>query len=204
MQVAFWHGFIFAFGLILPLGAQNIFIFNQGALQPRFLKNLPVIIVAGFCDTLLILLAVLGVSVVVLTITWFKYIMIVTGVIFLGYMGWVTWHSRIIEDTDDEHSSWTVKRQILFTFSVSLLNPHAIIDTIGVIGTTSVTYAGSAKVAFTLACILVSWLWFFILAISGRLVGKADSKGSLRRWLNRFSAVIMWGTAIYLISSLSK
>ena len=33
MVTAIIHGFILAIGLILPLGAQNVFIFNQGANQ---------------------------------------------------------------------------------------------------------------------------------------------------------------------------
>lgn len=36
MLEAFIHGALLAFGLILPLGIQNIFIFNQGATQKRF------------------------------------------------------------------------------------------------------------------------------------------------------------------------
>ncbi len=58
---------VLAFGLILPLGSQNVFVFTQGAIQPRLLNALPVAIVASLSDTLLILLAIFGVSVVVLT-----------------------------------------------------------------------------------------------------------------------------------------
>mgnify|MGYP001218790420 FL=1 len=48
------HGIILAFGLILPLGVQNIFVFNQGATHKKFTNALPVIITAGICDTILI------------------------------------------------------------------------------------------------------------------------------------------------------
>ncbi len=41
-----------------------------------------------------------------------------------------------------------LKKQILFAASVSLLNPHAILDTIGVIGTNSIQYIGSEKMGF--------------------------------------------------------
>ncbi len=33
------HGVILAFGLILPLGVQNVFVFNQGAIQLLFLEQ---------------------------------------------------------------------------------------------------------------------------------------------------------------------
>lgn len=46
-------------------------------------------------------------------------------------------------------------KQVSFALSVSLLNPHAILDTIGVIGSSAALYSGSNKIAFTIACISV-------------------------------------------------
>ncbi|WP_307724718.1 LysE/ArgO family amino acid transporter [Sporolactobacillus inulinus] len=59
-----------------------------------------------------------------------------------------------------------------FALSVSLLNPHALLDTIGVIGTNALNYSGSEKWTFAAACASVSWLWFFGLAWCGRGVGQ--------------------------------
>lgn len=61
-MVAFIHGFLLSLGLILPIGMQNGFIFTQGALHSRWSKSLPAVFTASVCDTLLIALAVLGVS----------------------------------------------------------------------------------------------------------------------------------------------
>jgi L-lysine exporter family protein LysE/ArgO len=96
------------------------------------------------------------------------------------------------------------KKQILFALSVSLLNPHAILDTIGVIGTNSLNYHGSEKVTFTGACISVSWLWFFFLAISGKTIGQINQKGTLMTHINQLSALIIWAVAAYLIINLWK
>lgn len=65
------HGFLLALGLILPLGAQNVFVFNQGANQKKIISALPVIITAGLCDTFLIVLAILGVSLILMSLTYF-------------------------------------------------------------------------------------------------------------------------------------
>ena len=86
----------------------------------------------------------------------------------------------------------------MFAMSVSLLNPHAILDTIGVIGTSSLNYIGSEKVSFTAACIIVSWLWFVGLAIVGKVVGKFDSEGKFLKAINKVSAIIIWAVAVYL------
>ncbi len=90
MIEAFIHGLILAFGLILPLGVQNVFVFNQGALQKRFIHVLPVVLTASLCDTLLITLAVFGVSLVILGSFWLKTILLSVGIVFLLYMGWNT------------------------------------------------------------------------------------------------------------------
>lgn len=201
MLEAALHGFVLAFGLILPLGAQNVFVFNQGAVQPTLWRAAPVVLTAAACDALLILLAVLGVSLVILTVAWLKTVLYVIGICFLLYMGYLTWRSRPSLDHRNQES-FSAKKQMMFAASVSLFNPHAILDTIGVIGTNSLNYAGAEKWGFTIACILVSCLWFFGLSVAGRIMGKLDRSGSLLRSLNIISALIMWGVAAYMTSQL--
>ncbi|WP_394235968.1 LysE/ArgO family amino acid transporter [Niallia oryzisoli] len=202
MLEAFIHGFILALGLILPLGVQNIFVFNQGALQPSFIRVLPVVITASLCDTFLILVSVLGVSLLILSSFWIKTVLIGGGFIFLIYMGWTTWNSKPNNEKEEVAKKFTLKKQVLFAASVSLLNPHAIMDTVGVIGPSSITYQGEEKIMFAVSCILVSWLWFLGLAIFGRISGKLDKSGSFMLVLNKISALVMWGAAIYLGLSL--
>lgn len=193
------HGFVLALGLILPLGVQNIFIFNQGATQRKFRQSLPAILTAAICDSILILLAVLGVSIFLFQLEWLKMILIFVGVCFLLYMGWITWKSK---PKVAEAKALSGKKQVLFAMSVSLLNPHAILDTVGVIGTSSLLYDGTEKYIFTLLCILVSWIWFLSLGIAGRTVGIMDKSGKFLVVLNKVSAIVMWIMAIILLLSL--
>jgi L-lysine exporter family protein LysE/ArgO len=199
MLEPFFHGLFLALGLILPLGVQNVFVFNQGVLHPRFIKALPVIITASLCDTLLILVSVLGVSLLILGSFWIKIILIGGGFIFLIYMGWSTWNSKPSNERDINANKFSLKKQVLFAASVSLLNPHAIMDTVGVIGTSSLKYQGEEKVIFAFACILVSWIWFLGLALVGRITGKLDKTGKFMLVLNKISALVMWGAAVYLL-----
>lgn len=195
MVGAFLHGFILALGLILPLGPQNVFVFNQGALHRHFTRALPAVLTAALCDTVLIALAVLGVSVVVLTLTWLKTAIFMIGCIFLIYIGLQVWNSDAAIEQKGEKTS--PLKQIMFAASVSLLNPHAILDTIGVIGTGSLAYLGNEKVLYAFSCVFVSWCWFFGLAVAGRFIGKVDSKGLWMNRLNKLSAIIIWGVAVY-------
>lgn len=176
-----------------------MFIFSQGALQPKFRMALPVIIAAAICDTILILLAILGVSVLIINIPILKTILIVAGVLFLAYIGWMTWRSGGGQQTVKEAERFSPRKQILLAVSVSLFNPHAIMDTIGVIGTSSLHYSGADRWLFTLACILISWLWFFSLALAGRILGKLDSSGKLMKMMNKISALLIWASAIMML-----
>lgn len=195
---ALLHGIMLAFGLILPLGVQNVFIFNQGATHKKFTNALPAVITAGVCDTIHILLAVAGVSLLILRFEWLRTFIFLIGFIFLVYMGWLLWRDTPEVKNGEDSNPFSAKRQILFAASVSLLNPHAILDTIGVIGTSSLVYTGNEKWIFALACIGVSWIWFFALAITGKKIGQIDTNGILLKRLNHISALIIWGIAVYM------
>ncbi|KAB2397721.1 MULTISPECIES: LysE/ArgO family amino acid transporter [Bacillus cereus group] len=194
------HGIILAFGLILPLGVQNVFVFSQGATQPRLIRALPATVTAALCDTFLILLAVFGLSTIVLQFEWLRLGLMIAGILFLLYMGYVIWKSKPI--THETNKALPIRQQVIFALSVSLLNPHAILDTVGVIGTSALKYVGTEQVIFTITCITVSWIWFFGLTLAGTVMKKLDSTGNVMNIFNKCSALFIWGTAIYLFVGL--
>lgn len=202
MKIAFIQGVTLAFGLILPLGVQNLFIFNQGVAQPSYLKAMPSVMTAFVCDVILILCAVMGVSVIVLTIPWLKNTIFSMGILFLSYMGYVTWHSP--KNVPTLIKPLSTKAQIGFALSVSLLNPHALLDTVGVIGTNSLQFLGYDKLAYVIGCMSVSLCWFFGLSLAGRHFNKVDKNGKGGFMVNKISAIIMWVTGLYMIEQLLK
>lgn len=192
------HGIILAFGLILPLGVQNVFVFTQGAMQPNLFRAFPATITAAMCDTLLILLAVFGLSAIVLQFEWLRIGLLMVGVVFLLYMGYAIWKSKpAITETNN---ALPAKKQIIFAISVSVLNPHAILDIIGVIGTSALKYEDIEQLLFTFACISVSWIWFLGLTVAGVVLKKLDRSGRILMIFNKCSAIFIWGTAIYLMT----
>ncbi|WP_254391738.1 LysE/ArgO family amino acid transporter [Terribacillus sp. DMT04] len=192
------HGVLLAFGLILPLGGQNVFLFNRGIIQKRWISTLPAVITAGMADTVMISIAVSGISVLVWSIPWIQVVLYGVGSCFLLYIGYSVWKAAP-NNTRTGEERFPPRKQIAFAASVSLLNPHAILDIIGVIGTSSLAYTGTEKWTFTIACILVSWLWFIGLAAAGRLVGRLDTQGKMIVVLNRVSAVLIWIMAILIL-----
>ncbi|MBJ8204355.1 amino acid transporter [Bacillus cereus] len=194
------HGIILAFGLILPLGVQNVFVFSQGATQPKLIRALPVAVTAALCDTFLILLAVFGLSTIVLQFEWLRLSLMIAGILFLLYMGYVIWRSE--PTTSETNKALPIRQQVIFALSVSLLNPHALLDIVGVIGTSALKYVGMEQIIFTITCITVSWVWFFGLSLAGTVMKKIDGTGGLMTIFNKCSALFIWGTAIYLLIGL--
>ncbi|MFS0859599.1 LysE/ArgO family amino acid transporter [Paenibacillus taichungensis] len=187
------HAVVLAFGLILPLGVQNVFIFNQGMSQRSYARALPAIVTAGLSDTLLIGAAVGGVSLILLQWPLLANVLYAGGSVFLLYMAWSIWKSS--GPANSSAAVLSAGRQIAFAASVSLLNPHALLDTVAVIGTSSLQYEGVARFYFAITAAGVSWVWFLGLAGAGRLVGRTDRTGRVSVFFNRLSAVVMVGMA---------
>jgi L-lysine exporter family protein LysE/ArgO len=194
MLAAFLHGLVLAFGLIIPLGPQNVFVFTQGATHARYRDVVPVVAAAGVADSILILLGVLGVSAAVIAVPALKLALVALGVCFLLYAGWASWRALPAEDGEIAEPL-SLRRRVMLGLAFSLLNPHAILDTVGVLGPSALVYEGAARTAFAAATLGVSWLWFAGLALAGRVL---ESMTGLRRVLGRVSAVAMWASAAYL------
>ncbi|WP_276997057.1 LysE/ArgO family amino acid transporter [Haloquadratum walsbyi] len=195
---AFTHGITLAIGLILALGPQNVFVFQQGALQPDISRALPTVLTAGLSDTLLILLGVLGVSAVVIEFSWLQTTLFGAGFVMLVYIGWTLYTAPAVEVNPHTQEFLGVREQVGFTASVSLLNPHAILDTVGVIGTNALAYTTPDRWVFTAGCLIVSWGWFSGLAITGRALGESANANLWMKYLNVVSAVIVWIVALYM------
>lgn len=130
-------------------------------------------VTAALSDTILISGAVLGVSVVLLTVPMLKVIITILGILFLIKMGWHSWRAPVLSQTSENETRryWTLPRRVGHTLRASLLNPHAIMDTVIVIGGGSVMYSRpDDKLAYAIAAMLVSWMWFVALSLAGRLL----------------------------------
>lgn len=138
----------------------------------------------------------LGISIIVFTIPWIKALIFSVGICFLVYMGWVTWRSQ--SNFQQNIKPLSTKSQIVFSASVSLLNPHALLDTIAVIGTNSLNFPTQSKCAYTIACILVSFCWFLLLSLCGHFLNKIDKTRRYLLLINKTSAMIMWFVASHL------
>ncbi len=201
MISAFIKGLMLSFSLILPIGSQNVFIFNQGMVQDKYRYVLPAVLMTILCDSILIFLAVIGVDLFSHFI-WFKPFILGLGILFLTYIGLRVWQSASqMEDGNPPHQM-TVLKQIIFAISVSLLNPHAVLDLFVIIGAASNEYATDEKQAFLFGCFLIEFLWFFTLSLGGFHLKKIKYIQSISFFVNKISAIIMWIVALVLTNQL--
>ena len=198
----FIHGLVLAFSLIIPAGIQNTFILNQSVLSKNTLSVLPIIITASLCDTVLIILSVLGISLILLEMEWIKLAILILGFVFLVYIGYKMWKQPPI-NLGAKQYTLSVMKQVIFTMSVSWLNPHAIIDTVVVIGSQCLQYSSYQKLAYSIGCIMTTWSWFFALALFGNRLGRSKSGHFVLGNINKLSAVLMYLVAAYTAYQIS-
>ena len=200
MIKAFAYGLIFALGLIIPLGPQNMFILGQGMSNPNRRQVMAVALTAALSDTLLIAVAISGLTLVVFHFAWLRDVLLIVGIIFLAYLGWKAWRSPT---SDIKQAQKQQSRQLLklisLTLALSLLNPYALLDTVVTIGSVSLSFHGTDRLAFAVACVLASWIWFFNLAFAGKLIARVRI---IQTYRGQISATIMWLAAIYLLLKL--
>ncbi len=91
---------------------------------------------------------------------------------------------------------------ILTLLSLSFLNPHVYLDTVVLIGTIGSKYIGNEQNLFTLGAITSSFVWFFSLTYGSRVLIPLFKKPITWKFLDLFTACIMFFVAYNLYKSL--
>jgi L-lysine exporter family protein LysE/ArgO len=81
---------------------------------------------------------------------------------------------------------------VLGALAVTFLNPHAIFDTIVLVGTMALQFQGVTKIIFMLGAILGSTTWFFGVAWAGQSLAPLLSRPDVWRVIDGAIVVIMF------------
>lgn len=195
MTAAFLTGLALGLALIVPIGAQNVFVFGQGVSlgMPRALWA---VVGAAVCDTILIVLGAAGTSALLDSVPGLRPAMLVAGALFLTYLGVKSLRAKPT-DLDDEAGVWTRGQVLRRTAAVSLLNPHAILDTVGVLGAAITAQAVGTRLPFAIGAVAASWAWFLLLASAAHALRRFMTK-ERRVWFDRVSGLILLVFAVWL------
>jgi L-lysine exporter family protein LysE/ArgO len=96
----------------------------------------------------------------------------------------------------------TRRQAVVLALTLSWLNPHAWLDTAVVIGTASLAYAQPQNAVFGLGAAVGSTLWFASLGLAMAVLGRRMDSPVFWRALDGLVALMMWGTALWLLAGL--
>jgi L-lysine exporter family protein LysE/ArgO len=177
---------------------QSLFVLNQG-LVAGFPRAFVGVAAVCFCDTFLIVLGAAGAS-ALLALLGYQELLIAVGSIYLLVMGVLTLRARP-QHSEGEHLT-RIGATVVQAVGVSVLNPHAILDTVGVLGAAIAAQAAEGRVTFVAGAVGASWVWYSVIGVSASVLQKRITP-RVRLWIQRTSGAIMLVLAGVLVSGLA-
>ena len=199
-MIIFVFGLIFGLATAFPVGIQSFVVMNQG-LRFGYPRALTGIVTASLCDTLLIVAGAAGASALLADADERAPVLLV-GIAFLAVFGILAFRAPPEEEADEYKSAGRPLAMIAQTVGVSLFNPHAVLETVGVLGGAVAAQSAENRIEFALGVIAASWVWFVMVgfgasALQRRLTAPA------RLWMQRGSGVMMLALAAVLVTRLA-
>ncbi|GHG00658.1 amino acid transporter [Deinococcus piscis] len=193
--------FVLGLGLIMAIGPQNAFVIRQGLRREHALLAA---LACALSDTLLMTLGVLGVGRLLAARPELVTLGTLVGAAFLLWYGAQAFRSarRPQQPELSGQAAAGPRAIILGALGFSFLNPHALLDTLVLIGGASAS--ASRPELFLAGVISASWVWFFGLALAAR--GLAGYMRSARTWqaVDILVGLMMWATALHLLLELAR
>lgn len=184
-------GFGTGMGLIVAIGAQNVFVLTQG-MSRRHLLTVP--LVCFLCDVALMTLGVGGVGSILTADARLLTAAAAGGALFLFYYGFralrAAFASGALVGTEAEPMSF--KRVLAATLGVTLLNPHVYLDSLVLMGSIGSRYPVPARWTFLGGVLVASFVWFFGLSLFGRLLAPVLGRPRTWRVLQTGVCALLW------------
>lgn len=203
---AFSAGLALSLSLIMAIGPQNAHVMRMGLRRQHLWLTVATSMVADF---VLITLGVLGLAELGGLSDKLQGALIGAGVLFLLVYGWQAgqrcWRPTAGQppSTDSSADQAMTRRQAVLTaLAFSWLNPHAWLDTAVLIGTASLAWGRPGNQLFGAGALTGSMLWFTLLGVATFWLGRRLGSVTLWRAIDGLVALMMWGTAAWLISGL--
>ena len=191
-------GFFTGLSLILAIGAQNIFVIEQG------LKKQYVFLVCLICSISDLLLIFLGIFL-------FEYfrkfftdnVELIFNILLLFFLVYFIITKIKIKkneiNIDFKNNIISLKNTLIKTLGFTYLNPHVYSDTVFFLGNFSKNFLISQKYYFGIGASLASFLFFFCLGYLSKFLSKYLQKQIVWKFINSFIVVFMSILAFYVL-----
>ena len=190
-------GFFTGLSLILAIGAQNIFVIEQG------LKKQHVFLVCLVCSISDLILIFLGIFIFEFFSKYFnstvELIFNIALVIFLIHFIYSKIKNyNIAVNFDTDVTSITGFNILLKTLGFTYLNPHVYSDTVFFLGNFSKNFLINQKILFGLGASISSFLFFFLIGYLSKFLSKYAQNQKIWKVINIFIITFMSFLTFYI------
>ena len=196
-------GFLTGLSLILAIGAQNIFVIEQG------LKKQYIFLVCIICSLSDLILIFLGIFLFQYFGNFFnstiEFILNILLFIFLVHFiyGKISIQKNKI-DFNQEVKSISLTGIITKTLAFTYLNPHVYSDTVFFLGNFSKNLLITDKYYFGIGASIASFLFFFLIGYLSKLLSKYLQSKLIWKRINLFIMLFMSIIALYVLIEIIK
>lgn len=197
------QGFGLGASMIIPIGAQNAYVLNQGIKRNHHLTTATI---CSILDMIFISLGIFGGGAILSQNEILLTSVTLGGIAFLSFYALLSLKSAFKSDSESESKGEVVARGrrtvILGALAVTVLNPHLYLDTVVILGSIGGQFEGHDRIAFALGTMMASFVWFYTLSIGAAKLGPTLSKPRVKKGIDIAVAVMMFTIAYILASEL--
>ena len=191
-------GFFTGLSLILAIGAQNIFVIEQG------LKKQHIFLVCLVCSISDLILIFLGVFLFHYFVQYFnstiELIFNILLIIFLIHFIYLKIRSFNLKiDLNNETKKISKFNIFLKTLGFTYLNPHVYSDTVFFLGNFSKNFIFDQKILFGVGASIASFLFFFVIGYLSKYLSHYAQNKKVWKIINLFIISFMSLLTIYVI-----
>ncbi|WP_017817658.1 LysE/ArgO family amino acid transporter [Vibrio harveyi] len=204
--MSFWvllQGFSLGATMIIPIGAQNAYVLNQGIKRQHHLTTATI---CSILDMIFISLGIFGGGAILSQNEILLTSVTLGGIAFLSVYGLLSLKSAFKPSDASESKSEVVARGrrtvILGALAVTVLNPHLYLDTVVILGSIGGQFEGNDRIAFAMGTIMASFAWFYTLSLGAAKLGPTLSKPKVKKGIDIAVAVMMFTIAFALANEL--
>ena len=194
-------GFFTGLSLILAIGAQNIFVIEQG------LKKQYVFLVCLICSISDLILIFLGIFLfhyfnqfLNQTVELILNVLLIIFLLHFIYTKIKTHYSEI--NFHKEITSISKTNVIIKTLGFTYLNPHVYSDTVFFLGNFSKNYLLNQKISFGIGAAIASFLFFFTLGYLSNYLSKYAKSKKIWKVINIFIICFMSILILFIIKEM--
>lgn len=198
------QGFGLGATMIIPIGAQNAYVLNQGIKRNHHLTTATI---CSLLDVIFISLGIFGGGALLSSNEILLTSVTLGGVAFLSFYGFISLRSAFTSTRTNESDGEVIARGkrtvILGALAVTVLNPHLYLDTVVILGSIGGQFEGHDRIAFALGTMMASFVWFYSLSIGAAKLGPTLSKPNVKKGIDMAVAAMMFSIAFILAKGLA-